>query len=197
MPSMTTAFSLAPKRLHEMNRLEDIGRFPTMIYVGATANVLASVLLFYWLHGYASGYLPVGFGCAVFLVAGNLLPVAGLRWRGGDDGLTDTPPIEKMSFFADQHRFPSWVYAVASANLFSGWCSPGQPSTWSAVCACFSAWSFWLSCVPSRQLGCACCERGRRVNGGAPHQTRTKSIKPRSTSVCTSLTWTRSPTSRP
>ncbi len=38
MPSMTTAFSLAPKRLHEMNRLEDIGRFPTMIYVGATAK---------------------------------------------------------------------------------------------------------------------------------------------------------------
>ncbi len=76
------------------------------------------MLLFYWLHGYAGGYLPVRFGCAVFLVAGNLLPVAGLRWRGGKDGLTDTPPIEKMSFFADQHRFPSWVYAVAGANLF-------------------------------------------------------------------------------
>ena len=23
-----------------------------------------------------------------------------------------------MSFFADQHHFPSWVFAVASANLF-------------------------------------------------------------------------------
>ena len=92
---MTTAFCFAPKRLNGMNRLEDIGRFPTMIYVGATANVLASVLLFYWLHGYAGGYLPVGFGCAEFLVAGNLLPVAGLRWREGNDGLTDLRPSKK------------------------------------------------------------------------------------------------------
>lgn len=115
---MTTACSFAPKRLHEMNRLEDIGRFPIMIYVGATANVLASVLLFYWLHDYSDGYLPVGFACAFLLVACNLLPVVGLRWRGGVTALSETPPIEQMGFFADQHRFPSWVYAVASGNLF-------------------------------------------------------------------------------
>ena len=115
---MPASCSPPPKRLHEMNRLEDMGRFPLIVYAGATANVLASVLLFYWLHGRAGGSLPVGFGCAVVLVAINLLPVVVLRWREGAAGLADTPPVEQMSFFADQHRFASWVYAVASGNLF-------------------------------------------------------------------------------
>ena len=33
-------------------------------------------------------------------------------------GLEDTPAIEQMGFVRDQHRFASWVYAVASGNLF-------------------------------------------------------------------------------
>ena len=41
-----------------------------------------------------------------------------LRWREGAAGLADTPPIEQMGFVRDQHRFASWVYAVASGNLF-------------------------------------------------------------------------------
>ena len=101
-----------------MNRLEDMGRFPTVIYVGATANVLASILLFYWLHGRSGGSLTVGFGCAVILVAINLSPVVALRWREGAAGLADTPLVERMGFVRDQHRFASWVYAVASGNLF-------------------------------------------------------------------------------
>ncbi len=107
-----------PKRLHEMDRLEDMGRFPVVIYVGATANVLAEVGFFYWLHGRVGGWLPAGFAVAVLLVAANLLPVVLLRWREGTAGLADTPPIEQMDFVRDQHRFASWVYAVASGNLF-------------------------------------------------------------------------------
>ncbi len=115
---MPDTFLPLPKRLHEMNRLEDMGRFPLPVYVGATANVLGSILLFYWLHRRTGGSLPVGFLCAVALVALNLLPVVALRWRDRAARLADTRPVEQMNFFADQHRFASWVYAVASGNLF-------------------------------------------------------------------------------
>ena len=95
-----------------------MGRFPIVVYAGATANVLGSVLLFYWLYSLLAGRLADGFICAVFLVACNLLPVVVLRWREGAAGLADTPPVESMGFLRDQHRFASWVYAVASGNLF-------------------------------------------------------------------------------
>ena len=107
-----------PTRLHEMNRLGDMGRFPVAVHAGATANVLVEVLFFYWLHGRVGGWLPVGFAGAVILVGLNLLPVVFLRWREGAAGLADTPPVEAMGFVRDQHRFASWVYAVASGNLF-------------------------------------------------------------------------------
>ena len=105
-------------RLHEMNRLQDMGRFPFAVYGGATANVLVEVLFLYWLHGRAGGWLPVGFVVAVALVALNLLPVVLLRRWEGAAGLADTPPVEQMGFVRDQHRFATWVYAVASGNLF-------------------------------------------------------------------------------
>ena len=101
-----------------MNRLQDMGRFPVVVYAGATANVLGEVLFFYWLHGRAGGWLPAGLTCAVGLVALNLLPVVWLRRREGAAGLLATPPVEQMGFVRDQHRFASWVYAVASGNLF-------------------------------------------------------------------------------
>ncbi len=107
-----------PTRLHEMNRLEDMGRFPVAVYLGATGNVLVEILFFYWLHGRAAGYLPIGLIGALVLLVLNLLPVVALRWREGTVGLRDTPLVERMSFVRDQHRFASWVYAVASGNLF-------------------------------------------------------------------------------
>ncbi len=45
----------------------------------------------------------------------NLLPVVLLRRRL--DEHTYYPPIEEISFFGDQHKFASWVYAVASGNM--------------------------------------------------------------------------------
>lgn len=115
VPPVTPA---QPKRLHEMNRLGDMGRFPVVIYVGATANVLASIAVFYWLHGHARGSFPVAFGVTATLLALNLAPVVALRWREGTARLADTPPIAQMRFVQDQHRFATWVYAVASGNLF-------------------------------------------------------------------------------
>ena len=115
---MSAPLPSQPKRLHEMNRLEDMGRFPVVVYVGATANVLVEIGFFYWLHGRVSGRFAAGFAAAVILVACNLLPVVLLRWREGAAGLEDTPPVEQMGFVRDQHRFASWVYAVASGNLF-------------------------------------------------------------------------------
>ena len=115
---MNTVSAARPTRLHEMNRLEDMGCFPGIVYAGATANVLGSVLLFYGLHGRCAGRFADGFLGALFLLACNLLPVVVLRRREGAAGLADTPPVERMGFLRDQHRFASWVYAVASGNLF-------------------------------------------------------------------------------
>ncbi len=107
-----------PKCLHQMNRLEDMGRFPVVVYMGATANVLVEIAFIYWLYDRVGGRFSVGFIAAAVLIACNLLPVVLLRWREGAGGLADTPPIEEMGFVRDQHRFASWVYAVASGNLF-------------------------------------------------------------------------------
>ena len=101
-----------------MNRLEDMGRFPVVVHLGATANVLVEIFFIYWLYDRVGGRFSMGFLAAVILVACNLLPVVLLRWRDGAAGLEDTPPIEQMGFVRDQHRFASWVYAVASGNLF-------------------------------------------------------------------------------
>ena len=104
----------APKRLDEMDDLRDMGRFPVPVYVGATANILMTIWLTYGLRGrYDSPLmLPVW---AVGIVSANLLPVVALRSRM-DEG-TNFPPIEEMGFFGDQHKFSSWVYAVASGNM--------------------------------------------------------------------------------
>ena len=115
---MSAPLPSIPKRLHQMDRLEDMGRFPVVVYMGATANVLVEILFFHWLHDRVGGRFAVGFAVAVVLVACNLLPVVLRRWREGAAGLGDTPPIEEMGFVRDQHRFASWVYAVASGNLF-------------------------------------------------------------------------------
>ena len=102
------------KRLDEMDDLRDMGRFPVPIYMGATGNVLMTIILTYLVRGRygASRTLPK-WGGGVILA--NLLPVLLLRSRM-DEG-TRFPEIEQMDFFNDQHKFARWVYAVASANM--------------------------------------------------------------------------------
>lgn len=111
------------KRLHEMNALEDMGHFPLVIYAGATGNVLATITATWFLHLHTDD-LRVLWIWAVAILALNLSPVFFLRLVLKNT--RDTPPIGEMNFFRDQHRFSSWVYAVASGNLFfwivTAWC---------------------------------------------------------------------------
>ena len=102
------------KRLNEMDDLRDMGRFPVPIYVGATGNVLMTIVLTYLVRGRYGGSRTLSrWGAGVILA--NLLPVILLR-SGMDEG-TSYPEIEEMDFFADQHKFSRWVYGVASANM--------------------------------------------------------------------------------
>ncbi|QIN78679.1 hypothetical protein GBA65_09285 [Rubrobacter marinus] len=102
------------KRLNEMDDLRDMGRFPVPIYVGATGNVLMTIVLTYLVRGRSSGPRALAaWGGAVILA--NLLPVFVLRSRMDEE--TRYPEIEEMDFFSDQHKFSRWVYGVASANM--------------------------------------------------------------------------------
>jgi hypothetical protein len=97
-----------------MDDLRDMGRFPVPVYVGATANILMTICLTYGLRGRYDSPLTLP-AWTVGIVSANLLPVVALRSRM-DEG-TSFPPIEEMGFFGDQHKFSSWVYAVASGNM--------------------------------------------------------------------------------
>lgn len=91
-----------------------MGRFPTKIYVGATANILQTIVLTYRLHRRYPG-TPALLLWLLTIVLANVLPVILLRLRM--DERTVYPQIERMSFFGDQHKFATWVYAVASGNM--------------------------------------------------------------------------------
>lgn len=116
-------FPTPAKRLHEMNALGDLGQFPLIIYAGATGNVLITLTATWFLYHYADD-LWVLWLWAVGIIALNLSPVVFLRLVLKNT--QDTPPIREMNFFKDQHRFASWIYAVASGNLFfwivTAWC---------------------------------------------------------------------------
>lgn len=88
---------------------------------------------------------------AVGIISTNVLPVILLRTQ--IDESTYYPPLEEMDFYADQHKFASWVYAIASANmlfwivlawtLFSYRRSPGTllgMLLLAFVCTFFPAW---------------------------------------------------------
>ena len=139
-----------PKRLDEMDDLRDMGRFPVPIYVGATSNILLTIWLTYLLRGRFGGPLALP-AWAVGIISANLLPVVALRFRMDEE--TVFPPIEEMGFVGDQHKFSSWVYAVASGNmLFWIVLSWGLFSRWrdrrslagmlvlAFVCTFFPAW---------------------------------------------------------
>ncbi|CAN5621092.1 hypothetical protein BH24ACT18_BH24ACT18_20490 [soil metagenome] len=103
-----------PKRLDEMDDLRDMGRFPLPVYVGATSNILLTICLTYLLKGRFDGPLALP-AWAGGIISANVLPVIALRSRMDEDA--SFPPIEEMGFFGDQHKFSTWVYAVASGNM--------------------------------------------------------------------------------
>jgi len=102
------------KRLNEMNDLFDMGRFPVKIYMGATGNILQTIGVTYLLQGRFK-QAPALLLWLLTIIPINVLPVVWLRQKM--DGNTAYPYIEEMSFFDDQHKFSSWVYAIASANM--------------------------------------------------------------------------------
>lgn len=114
---MPAIFFLAPtKSLDQMNRLSDMGRFPALVHIGATVNVLVTIaitMVVFAHFGNLPWALPVW---VAFVLILNLMPVAALRatgWRAN----VPYPPVEQMDFFGDQHRFPDWVYLAASADM--------------------------------------------------------------------------------
>lgn len=104
-----------PKRLNQIDDLRDMGRFPVPIYIGATGNILFTIVTTYLIQGrYSERYVMLLWACGI--ISTNLLPVFLLRQELDDASYY--PLIEEMDFFADQHKFATWVYAIASANMF-------------------------------------------------------------------------------
>lgn len=102
----------AHKRLNEMNRLSDMLHFPAAVNAGATANVLLTIALTWWVEPRH----PAMAGAWVALVlAANLLPVLLLRLTLTPQ--TAYPTLGTMRFFTDQHKFSDWVYLAASADM--------------------------------------------------------------------------------
>ena len=110
------------KKLNEMNRLSDMAHFPAVVNAGATANILLTLTVTWWLvPHYPQVYAPMVWVAIVLCL--NLLPVVLLRLslKPGEPCRT----LATMDFFKDQHRFSDWVYLAASANMafwiFTGW----------------------------------------------------------------------------
>jgi hypothetical protein len=104
----------ADKPLDRMDRLADMAHFPAMVNAGATGNVLITLLVTWSLvPQYQQIYAPVVWTALVLAV--NLAPVYLLR--AITFNRAPVPPLNKMDFWRDQHRFSDWVYFAASANM--------------------------------------------------------------------------------
>jgi hypothetical protein len=100
------------KRLNEMNRLSDMGHFPASVNLGATINVLLTILLTWFVEPRYPALAGVWVGIVLLV---NLLPVVVLRLNLRDDAEVHT--LREMQFRTDQHKFSDWVYVAASANM--------------------------------------------------------------------------------
>jgi hypothetical protein len=102
------------KPIDRMDRLADLAHFPAMVNAGATANILVTVAVTWWLAPhFPQIYAPLVWTALVLCV--NLAPVVLLRAIGFHKA--PIPPLCQMDFFRDQHRFSDWVYLAASANM--------------------------------------------------------------------------------
>jgi len=111
-------------RLNEMSSLFDLGQFPLAVCAGAVLNVVLTLIVTRWIVEAGVGGVHFG-GWAVpvnlpvwiaIVLALNLLPVVLLRLVALKPG-GGFRRVREMSFLADQHRFPLWVYFLASANM--------------------------------------------------------------------------------
>lgn len=115
------------KRLNEMDRLGDMGRFPLPVLGGATFNILLTMAVVWHFQPKTdtSDYSVYLWIAGVLLL--NLLPVILLRFTLKPT--THYPIIEDMDFFKDQHKFSNWVYLAASANM-AFWITVAWMASW-------------------------------------------------------------------
>ncbi len=109
---LTSVYDPLDKRLDEMNRLSDMAHFPASVNLGATINVLLTVLLTWFVEPRYPALAGVWVGIVLIV---NILPVVLLRLRLRDD--TEIHTLREMQFRTDQHTFSDWVYVAASANM--------------------------------------------------------------------------------
>jgi hypothetical protein len=106
--------NVANKKLNEMNRLADMAHFPAPVNAGATLNILLPLSLTYLVvPRFPQPYAPILWIALILTL--NLLPVILLRLTLTPS--TVYPPLARMNFFSDQHKFSDWVYIAASANM--------------------------------------------------------------------------------
>ena len=108
-----------------MNRLADMAHFPPLVNAGATANILFTITIVFFLVRWLptsdlGATFPVMLVTTPLLItlaflALNLAPVVLLR--AVDKSQRPVPTLARMDFIHDQHRFASWVYLAASANM--------------------------------------------------------------------------------
>ncbi len=128
MPAIPTRS--ADKPLDQMDRLADMAHFPPLVNAGATVNILFTITAVFFLERYLpSSPLAATFPVMLLttpllltalVLALNLAPVALLRAldrRRPDNNTRPIPTLAHMDFVHDQHRFSSWVYLAASANM--------------------------------------------------------------------------------
>jgi hypothetical protein len=102
------------KKLNEMNRLGDMAHFPALVNAGATANILLTILVTWWLvPRFPQVAAPIVWIAVVLSI--NLAPVVLLRLTLRPD--TVYRSLGEMDFIHDQHKFSDWVYLAASANM--------------------------------------------------------------------------------
>ena len=105
-----------------MDRLADMLHFPAPVNAGATLNILLTLAVTFALVGYLARNqpplpataLPILWTAVVLLL--NVTPVVLLRLIGWQRS-APMPTLAGMNFTRDQHRFSSWVYLAASANM--------------------------------------------------------------------------------
>jgi hypothetical protein len=137
------------KPINQMDTLSDMTRFPWTVHLGASVNIVFSVWLTYQVFRFANGSFLFFLPFAVTLIALNLLPVVLLRRR--EAGRSNFRSLNEMDFFKDQHRFSSWVYAIASGNMlfwtvFAWWVFSIDHSRYSLLAV--QAFSFTVTYVP-------------------------------------------------
>ena len=112
------------KTIDKMNCLSDMGKLPWHVNLGASFNILFTIYCTRIFHQVVGGEIIFLIPFALAFLFFNLLPVVFLRLK--ERNTEEFPLIEQMNFFRDQHRFSTWVYAIASGNMFFwitvAWC---------------------------------------------------------------------------